>query len=142
MLRPGLAGLETPSRDTWPMTSENLDVVRSIYLGSERGDFNSAAWADPDIEYLVVDGPEPSCWNGLAGMAEGWRDWLRAWEDFRAEPEEYIDLGDERILVLVRNSGRGRVSGLELEGLGPRARLAGHCERATTERLTAAADDG
>jgi ketosteroid isomerase-like protein len=97
------------------MTSENLDVVRSIYMGWERGDFNSAAWADPDIEYLVVDGPEPGCRNGLAGMAEGWRDWLRAWEDFRAEPEKYIDLGDERILVLVRNSGRGRVSGLELD---------------------------
>ena len=97
------------------MTSENLDVVRSIYLGWERGDFNSAAWADPDIEHLVVDGPEPSRWNGLAGLAEGWRDWLRAWEDFRAEPEKYIDLGDGRILVLVRNSGRGRVSGLALE---------------------------
>lgn len=40
---------------------------------------------------------------------------MRAWEDFRAEPEQYIDLGDQRILVLVRNSGRGRVSGLELE---------------------------
>jgi ketosteroid isomerase-like protein len=97
------------------MTSENLDMLRSIYLGWERGDFNSAAWADPDIEYLVVDGPEPGRRNGLAGMAEGWRDWLRAWEDFRAEPEKYIDLGDERILVLVRNSGRGRVSGLELD---------------------------
>jgi len=97
------------------MNSENLDVVRSIYSGWERGDFSSAAWADPDIEHLVVDGPEPSRWNGLAGLAEGWRDWLRAWEDFRAEPEKYIDLGDERILVLVRNSGRGRVSGLELE---------------------------
>ena len=97
------------------MASANLDVVRSIYSGWERGDFCSAAWADPDIEYLVVDGPEPSRWNGLEGMAEGWRDWLRAWEDFRAEPEKYIDLGNERILVLVRNSGRGRVSGLELE---------------------------
>jgi hypothetical protein len=40
---------------------------------------------------------------------------LRAWEDFRAEPEKYIDLGNERILVVVRNSGRGRVSGLEPE---------------------------
>jgi len=97
------------------MASANLEVVRSIYSGWERGDFSSAAWADPDIEYRVVDGPEPSRWNGLAGMAEGWRDWLRAWEDFRAEPEKYIDLGNERILVLVRNSGRGRVSGLELE---------------------------
>jgi ketosteroid isomerase-like protein len=97
------------------MGSKNLDLVRSIYAAWERGDFGSAEWADSEIEYLVVDGPEPSRWTGLAGMAQGWRDWLRAWEDFRAEPEEYLDLDNERILVLVHNSGRGRTSGLELE---------------------------
>jgi ketosteroid isomerase-like protein len=48
-------------------------------------------------------------------MAEGYRDWLRAWKDFRAEPEEYLLVDDERVLVLVHNSGRGRVSGLEIE---------------------------
>jgi ketosteroid isomerase-like protein len=48
-------------------------------------------------------------------MAERYGDWLRAWKDFRAEPEEYIVVDGERILVLVHNSGRGRTSGLELE---------------------------
>ena len=96
-------------------SSPNLDLVRSIYAGWERGDFGSAAWADPEIEFAFADGPEPGSWRGLAGMAEGYRDWLRAWEDFRAEPEQYLVIDDERILVLVRNSGRGRTSGLEVE---------------------------
>jgi ketosteroid isomerase-like protein len=95
--------------------ASNLDLVRSIYAAWERGDFGSAAWADPEIEFAFADGPEPGSWRGLAGMAEGYRDWLRAWEDFRAEPEEYLVIDDERILVLVRNSGRGRTSGLEVE---------------------------
>jgi ketosteroid isomerase-like protein len=97
------------------MSSANLDLVRSIYAAWERGDFSSAVWADPEIEFAFAAGPEPGNWKGLAGMAEGYRDWLRAWEDFRAEPEEYLVLDDERILVLVRNSGRGRTSGLALE---------------------------
>jgi ketosteroid isomerase-like protein len=97
------------------MASANLDIVRAIYAAWERGDFSSAAWADPQIEFAFAGGPEPGSWTGLAGMAEGYREWLRAWEDFRAKPEEYRVLDGERVLVLVRNSGRGKTSGLELE---------------------------
>ena len=89
--------------------------MRSIYSEWERGDFSSAEWADPEIEFAFAGGPEPGSWKGLDGMSEGYREWLRAWEGFRAEPEEYLVLDSERILVLVRNSGRGRTSGLELE---------------------------
>jgi ketosteroid isomerase-like protein len=95
--------------------SANLDLVRSIYAGWERGDFSSAEWADRGIEYVVAGGPEPGRWTGLTEMAQAWRDWLGAWVDFRAEPEQYVVLDSERVLVLVRNSGRGRTSGLELE---------------------------
>jgi ketosteroid isomerase-like protein len=97
------------------MPSANLDLVRSIYKSWERGDFSSSEWADPEIEFSFADGPEPESWRGVAGMAEGYRDWLRAWRDFRAQPEEYLLVDDERVLVLVHNSGRGRVSGLEIE---------------------------
>jgi ketosteroid isomerase-like protein len=95
--------------------SENLDLVRSIYAAWERGDFSSAVWAHPEIEFALADGPDPGTWTGLPGMAEGYRTWLSAWTNFRAEPEEYLVLDDERILVLVHNTGRGRTSGLSLD---------------------------
>jgi ketosteroid isomerase-like protein len=97
------------------MSSASLDLVRSIYKAWEQGDFSSAEWADADIEYAVVDGPEPGRWRGLEEMAGSWRSWLRGWNDFRAEPDDFLFLEGDRILALVRNSATGRTSGLELE---------------------------
>jgi hypothetical protein len=90
------------------MSSTNLDLVRSIYAGWERGDWSSVEWADPEIELVFADGPGRGGWRGLAAMAEGWGDFLGNWEDWRIVVEEYRELDDERVLVLVHNSGRER----------------------------------
>jgi ketosteroid isomerase-like protein len=95
--------------------SSNLDLVRSIYAAWGRGDFSSAEWADPEIDFAFADGPEPGRWTGREEMSVHYRDWLSGWKDFRAEPEELVVIDDQRILVLVHNTGRGRASGLELE---------------------------
>jgi hypothetical protein len=36
----------------------------------------------------------------------------------RSEAEEFWELDDDRVLVLIKLSGRGKMSGLELEQLG------------------------
>jgi len=99
--------------------SENLEVVRAIYASWGRGDFSAAEWADPKIEYVHSDGPDPGSWVGLVEMAEGFRTWLGAWEKFRIEAEEYRELDDQRVLVLDHFSGRGKASGLELGQMRP-----------------------
>jgi ketosteroid isomerase-like protein len=94
--------------------SENLDLVHSIYAAWERGDFGSAEWANPEIECVIADGPEPGSWRGLAGMTQGARDFLSAWAQYRFEANEYRELDGGRILVLTRSTGRGKSSGLEI----------------------------
>jgi ketosteroid isomerase-like protein len=92
--------------------SANLDLVRSIYANWERGDFTSVEWAHPQIEFVIVGGPDPGEWRGIAGMAQGWRQWLAAWEGYRADVTEYRELGSGRVLTLGRIRGRGRTSGV------------------------------
>ena len=94
--------------------STNLDLARSIYADWVRGDFGSAKWADPEIEYVQVGGPSPGRWTGLTGMAEGSRDFLSAWEDCHVEAVECREVDDMRVLVFTRVSGRGKESGLDL----------------------------
>jgi ketosteroid isomerase-like protein len=100
--------------------SENLDLVRSIYAAWERGDFSSTEWAHPEIEYVFVDGPTPGTWTGLVAAGEAFRDYLGAWDGYGLEAEEYRELDAERVLVLVRLSGSGKTSGLELARMGAR----------------------
>jgi ketosteroid isomerase-like protein len=95
--------------------SSNLDLVRSIYADWERGDFSKAEWAHPEMEYTIVDGPQPGTWIGH--MPKGFRDWTSAWEGYRTEAEEYRELDAGRVLVLTRASGRGKRSGIELSQL-------------------------
>jgi ketosteroid isomerase-like protein len=63
------------------MASENVELVRSIYAAWERGDYSSTEWAHPEIDFVIADGPQPGHWTGVAGMAEGWRAFLSAWDD-------------------------------------------------------------
>jgi ketosteroid isomerase-like protein len=63
-------------------------------------------WSDefPDI-HGVYDNPQDS----QAAM----REWLRGWENWRCEAEEFLSAGD-RVVVLTRYRGTGR-EGIELE---------------------------
>jgi ketosteroid isomerase-like protein len=94
--------------------SANLDLVRSIYAAWERGDFGSAEWADPEMLYEYADGPSPGTWNGLDGMAEGFRDFLGAWKDWGVVADDYVELAGGRVLVSFHFTGRGKASGLDI----------------------------
>jgi ketosteroid isomerase-like protein len=118
------------------MSQENVDLVRSIFAAWQRGDFSSADWADPEIEYVIADGPTPGTYKGLAEMAEGWREFLSAWKEFRAEEvDEYRELDGERVLALQQFSARGKTSGLELGQMRTRGANLFHIRGGKVTRL-------
>jgi ketosteroid isomerase-like protein len=117
------------------MPAANLDLVRSILAVWERGDFTSADWARSDIEFSIPDGPSPGSWTGLAGMAAGYRDFIDVWEDPRGKAEEFRELDDERVLVLVRRSGRGRRSGVDMTEMRTQGAVLFHIRDGEVTRL-------
>jgi ketosteroid isomerase-like protein len=99
------------------VTSANVELVRSIYAAWERGDYSHGEWAHPEIEIVLVlvGGPAPGSWKGLAATAEGFREWFSAWEGVSTRVDEYRTLDAERVLVFQGfGGGRGKRSGLEL----------------------------
>ena len=95
--------------------SENLDLVRSIYADWERGDFSKAEWAHPDSEWLDAYMPAPlRSATGLDGITANLRQRVTAWEYFPIEADEFIELDADSVLALVRYSGRGKMSGVEI----------------------------
>jgi ketosteroid isomerase-like protein len=92
--------------------------MRRFYDTWTRGDFEvGLSMVDPEIEWRgpreFPDLAEPR--YGPAGI----RDYLRAisetLDDYRMAPEEFIDAGDDRVLVLSREGGRGKTSGAEVQ---------------------------
>ena len=95
--------------------SENLDLVRSIFAGWERGDYSSADWADPEIEFVIADGPAPGSWTGLDAMPLGLREILNTYEGMGGVADEYREIGADQIIVLAHPVGRAKASGLSIE---------------------------
>jgi ketosteroid isomerase-like protein len=116
--------------------SANLDLVRSIYAAWERGDiFTSAEWAHPDIECVMVDGPVPSRRTGLAGMTQITNELVSAYDDFSVTAQDYREIDERRVLVLVQFRGQTKASGLELGQIASRNASVLDIEHGTVRRL-------
>jgi ketosteroid isomerase-like protein len=101
--------------------TSNREIVESIYAAWKKGDWTNSEWADPDIRFEMVGGLSEGSWRGLAEMSEAWAAMLTVWEDLSAVPEEIRVLDDERVLVLLRNQGRGKVSGIDITEIAARS---------------------
>ncbi len=100
------------------MSQGNVELARAQYERWNAEDFD--AWIqgfDPNVQYFSsisasVDGSGE--YRGHEGMRRFVRDYFEGWESFRLRPVEYIDAG-AKVAVVVRTTGRGRLSGVEVE---------------------------
>jgi ketosteroid isomerase-like protein len=98
------------------MSSANVELVQSLYLAWERGDFSARDKFDPRVEFVRVGGEgtgQAGEWRGVDEMWAAIVEWLRSWEGVRVVAERIVDLGD-KVLVLARQSGQGKRSGVPM----------------------------
>jgi ketosteroid isomerase-like protein len=102
------------------MASRIAELLRPVYEEWGRGNWRpSFDLYDPHMEWGWS-----SEFLGLGGVYEDRRDpnprlrsWLSEWDYWRAEAEEYLELGDY-VIVLATYHGKGRGSGVEIEQEG------------------------
>ena len=99
------------------MSARPSDVVRSYFETFGRNDLEEAErlW-DADIEWRALEADEAGVIRGRDGMRLYYEEWVDTMDALTAEAGEIAFEDDERVALQVRNSGRGRVSGVPASG--------------------------
>jgi ketosteroid isomerase-like protein len=97
------------------MSRENVEALERVYASWRQGRFATSEIFDPDVEVTWSrEGLDTiGTTKGLEGLSTRLRRLFEALEDVRFEAEQYVDLGDQ-VLVVVVFRARGRSTGIEV----------------------------
>jgi ketosteroid isomerase-like protein len=97
------------------MSQENVELVRRGFEAVAQGgpDAMWDFWAD-DIDYRAAEGAldDRGPMHGKDAVRAYVQDWLDMFDDFKVEPVELIDAGEDQVIAVIRNSGRAKLSGV------------------------------
>jgi ketosteroid isomerase-like protein len=98
------------------MSRENVEILRQGYQDLNRGDVDAVLTVcDPEIECQLPEGGiNTGTLRGHQALKDFLMGYIEAFESFQVVPEEVLE-ADDRVVVVLRMSGRGRGSGLEVE---------------------------
>jgi ketosteroid isomerase-like protein len=96
------------------MSRENVEVVRRLTEALNARDLDTyyVEFFDPEVEWRTsVEDPDAAVHRGLQAYKRYVEQWIESFDGLHADIEEYIDLGDDRVLTWSRFTGQGRTSG-------------------------------
>jgi ketosteroid isomerase-like protein len=97
------------------MSKTNVEVVQRVFDAYAAEDYAAAlALCDPEIEWVPMEGAG-EVFRGYEGLGRAIVEWEQSWGDHSAEAEEFIDAGGDKVIAVVRISGRGPRSGVTVE---------------------------
>jgi SnoaL-like domain len=93
-------------------------VVRACAAANRRDFDLLVLGVDPGVEHHPAENLLPLDWDAVAhgqdGYQQVWHKMMEAFDDFRAEPAEILDLGD-KLLITVDYKGYGSGSGIPID---------------------------
>jgi ketosteroid isomerase-like protein len=99
------------------MSQENVETVRRSNAAFNNGDvegFLDCLSPDAELRDLASAPDQSTVVRGPAAIGEVLRLWASAFDEFRADIEEYIDKGDV-VICSVQWRGRGKGSGVSVD---------------------------
>jgi ketosteroid isomerase-like protein len=95
----------------------NVDLVRQGFqLFEQEGPAAVFRLADPEIEVHAAPGVEPTgTYRGYEDALRWAQEWFDAWDEFRMQPAEIVEVGDRFVVVTTHQSATGKGSGIEVE---------------------------
>jgi hypothetical protein len=95
----------------------NVTAARAAVEAFQRGDIDVfLATLDPGVEiFSTPELPNPGTFVGREGWVEWSSEWFEAWETFEVEPEGFEPVGRHHVLIPVRQRGKGKGSGVEVD---------------------------
>jgi ketosteroid isomerase-like protein len=99
------------------MSQENVQVVQAMWEAFSRdGPRGGLAFCDPDIEWDGTNLPDGKVARGHQAVLDHIARWAEMWDDWRPQPERFIDAGGDRVVLIFRETGRSK-SGLNINEL-------------------------
>ncbi len=94
-----------------------MELVRQTWEAWERGDFATAlANISPDmVAYTDSRLPFPDVYPGPAGLIRLQRDWAEGFDEVAVTTRQFIDAGEDKVVVRALHAARGAASGAPVE---------------------------
>ena len=98
------------------MSAQNVERASEYIAAYNRRDFDAAVERfDPEIDWVLPAHQSADSCRGTDGILRFWKGLDETFAELRLEPQEHVDAGD-RVATRLRYVGRGRGSGLEIDG--------------------------